>query len=335
MHRVLYIGDPHARPDCLDEMQKLIEFIVKVAQTEDVMHVVFLGDQFHTHSVIHLSVLAFWQRAFSGVAAAIPGKVFALVGNHDMSGRQGDTNNALMLFDSKHVTVVDKPVVAPWGALMVPYYADHSEFVRVCNEYSKHKLLICHQTFDGSTYENGFYAKDGIDPNLIPQTWIISGHIHTPQKVADHRIWYPGSPRWQTVSDANVDRAIWIVDHVEDDIIGSSTRALSTAGVCRPIYALVDREDEPVQLPTGEADIIVDVFGSEAYVRGRAEELEAAGVRVRQFPTSTRVMKVKESDGLPTSFKKFIDQHQPKFGTPKEQLLKLAESRISWMKTAG
>jgi len=329
--KVLYVGDPHARPDCLEEMRKLIDFIAITAVQENVSHIVFLGDLFHTHSVIHLSVLAFWREAFAQLCK-LPLEVVVLVGNHDMSGRNGDKNNALMLYERNNwrnsLCIVDRPKfgIIDEDVMMLPYYKDNAEFVEVCNE-NPTAVVVCHQTFDGSKYENGFPAKDGVELNLIPQKVVISGHIHTPQQIG--KVWYPGSPRWQTISDANIDRAIWVVEHDKGAI--KILKGYSTHKVCKPIELLVDRPEEPAKLPDYEAEVIVDVFGEPAHVKQRAEELEKLGYRVRQFPTLTKPVRIKESDGLPESFKKFIGSYSAKNGTPAERLMEMASKRISWL----
>lgn len=321
MAKVLYVGDPHAKPDCLDEMAKLVEFIWTVAEANVVDYIVFLGDQFHTHSIIHLSVLNFWRHAFERLSKGP--KVLALVGNHDISGKIGDYANAMMLYNPNHVKVINLPIKIQ-GILFVPYQHSRDDFVEICRS-GETDTVVCHQTFDGSKYENGFPAKDGVDPNLIPQKWVISGHIHTPQTIG--KIWYPGAPRWQTISDANVQRAIWVVDHDTGDM-----KPFGTEKACRPIYALVDRPEEPVVLPDVEASIVVDVYGSSEHVKTRSAELEKLGVRVRPFPTLLKAPKVKESDGLPLSFTKFIFDYVPKHGTDKNKILELARKRISWMR---
>lgn len=326
--KVLYVGDPHARPDCLDEMRKLVDFICDVAKRNEVDAIVLLGDQFHTHSVIHLSVLAFWRDALAKLCASAP-VVYALVGNHDMSGRNGDPNNAMMLFSELNLVIVDKPM-ADMGLFLVPYVKEPADFIKIAQQYPNY-VLVCHQTFVGSVYENGYPAKDGIDPNLIPQKHVISGHIHTPQEVG--KVWYPGSPRWQTISDANVSRAIWIVEHSKFGEM-KTVGMYSTHKVCRPIELLSDRPDEPAVLPNYPAEVIVDVFGDPDHVRKRTAIFEKAGVRVRPFPTLQRAPKVKESDGLPLSFEKFIGQYQSKNGTARDRLLEIAKQRISWLKAA-
>lgn len=325
INKVLYCGDPHAKPDCLDEMARLVDFICRTATENEVDAIVLLGDQFHTHSIIHLNVLAFWRDAFKKLCDSVD-HVYVLVGNHDMSGRVGDTNNAMMLFHETNLHVVDYGMTSG-PIFMVPYCKDPAEFIKRCAQFPNH-TLVCHQTFVGSVYENGFPAKDGVDPNLIPQKHVISGHIHTPQAIG--KVWYPGCPRWQTIADANVQRAIWIVDHDT-----GMKQSFATEGVCRPIFTLTDRPDEPVVLPSVEATIVVDVYGSEQHVKARTAVLEKEGVRVRPFPTLARAPKVKESDGLPKSFTKFIAEYKPKFGTDKKRLLELAGKRISWMKNNG
>lgn len=324
--KVLYVGDPHIKPECLDEGKELIYFITKTVKKEGVDHVVFLGDLFHTHSIIHLSVLGFWKWAFEWLAEQLPdAEVWALVGNHDMSGKFGDYNHSLMLFH-EYANIVDEPRDAPWGALMLPYNPDPEDFVEHANDCKgDNKILICHQTFLGSKYENGIYAKDGVDPNLLNFDEIISGHIHTPQKFG--KVWYPGSPRWQTIADANVERAIWLTDH--DKVYFS----FPTSSVCKPIYSFIEREGcERIEIPSSNASIIVDVIGSEKYVKDRAEELESLGVKVRRFPVSSKVTRVKESDGLQVSFTKFIKEYKSKMGTTSDRIMQIAEGRISWLK---
>jgi hypothetical protein len=105
--------------------------------------------------------------------------VMALVGNHDLTGSKSSTANSMMAH-SADVVVIDKPTVYG-GVLFMPYMADTEEFVRICTRYATDNALgtlVCHQTFDGSKYDTGFYAKDGIDPKRIPFNRVVSGHIH-------------------------------------------------------------------------------------------------------------------------------------------------------------
>jgi hypothetical protein len=104
-----------------------------------------------------------------------------------------------------NIMVVDEPRVVLPGILFVPYVHDPAEFVQICQQYPEAKTVVCHQTFAGSYFENGFLTPDGVEPNLLPQEQVISGHVHSPQRIG--KVWYPGAPRWRTVSDANTERA--------------------------------------------------------------------------------------------------------------------------------
>jgi hypothetical protein len=328
MHKVLYVGDPHAKPNELEEMEGLTNYICDVARTEGVQYICLLGDLFHTHSVIHSPVMAFWESAFRRMTAVA--EVYVIVGNHDMSGRDGDRSNALMLYSMPRLTIVDHPQLLPWGAVGVPYLADRDSMPVWTHGFKDLvQTVVCHQTFTGSKYENGFYAHDGVDPDLIPQNYIISGHIHSPQEIG--KVWYPGAPRWQIVTDANTERHIWVVEHAADGT-PTTKRGFSTAGVCKPIWLLEDSEDVPVNLQGRNGAIIIDVHGSEAYTKRRRVELEALGVRVRTFPNVERRAAVKESEGIPKAFLKYVQAFKPKHETPVERILDLARQRLGWFR---
>lgn len=323
--RFLYVGDPHATPDAIPEMEKLIDFIIKVANKEDVLRIVFLGDQYHTHSIIHLNVLGFWNRAFHKLRMNSK-EIYALVGNHDRSGSAGSTDNAMMVHDN--INVIEKPHIFA-GVLFLPYMHDATEFVKTCNLYPHINTLVCHQTFDGSHYENGFYAKDGIDASLIPQQEIISGHIHDPQTFG--KVWYPGAPRWRTVSDANTARAIWVVDHDVKTGKILSKNAFDTSKACIPIFHVIDNPDHPYVPTDVKGKYTVDVHGPVNYIKDRAEYFGGLGYRVRTFPTKNFTSTIKESDGIKVALSKFIEGYRAKNSTSNDRLTQLVMERVKWM----
>ncbi len=327
----LFIGDPHATVDSLQEMRSLISFIEGLIVEHQPDKVVFLGDQYHQHSIIHLSVMSFWTEAFTSLVKAglrlmKPSQIFAMVGNHDMSGVAANRETS-MSAHAAQVTVLNTPRTMD-GVLYVPYQANNDDFVRICNE-SEAKIVICHQSFMGAAYDNGFYDPDGIDPNLIPQEQIISGHIHTPQSFG--KVWYPGAPRWRTVNDANTERHVWLVEHGDDGTILSKT-GFNTNVCCRSIHLLEDRPGQTAVIPTGNVNVIVDIYGPKEYVASRKAELEGSGARVRTFPDTEKIIRVKESDGIATAYKAFIDDYKAKHGTAPAAIWKMAQERVSWLR---
>ncbi len=326
--KLLLVGDPHATPDVLEEMDRLISYVIDVGNKEQVDYVVFLGDQTHTHSILNLNVMAIWQQAFKRIDHEGLHAV-ALVGNHDKGGTKNSTNNSMMFFD-EDVQVIDIPQTIS-GILFVPYQDTPEEFIEACKK-SPTKTVICHQSFDGSHYENGFLIEGAVDPLDVPQDHIISGHIHSPQ--SNGKVTFPGAPRWRSVSDANTERNI-VVMEFDGSGIPTARRDYPTAGVCRPIYLLEDTEATPALIPAGEASIVVDIHGLAEYVDRRKRELETnhPGIRIRTFPLTERVAKAKESDGIPKALTKFLGEYKAKNGTPPSELSRLASERISWLRS--
>ncbi len=322
MSKTLYIGDPHATVDALNEMEKFIDFVEGVIVIERPDKVVFLGDQYHTHSVIHLSVMSFWTDAFRTLVLAgdCASHIYAMVGNHDMSGVSNSRETSMSAHASDVKVLIDPRLID--GVLYVPYQAD------ICNKYPT-KTVVCHQSFAGAAFDNGFYDPHGIDPNLIVQEQIISGHIHKPQSFG--KVWYPGAPRWRTVGDANTQRAIYLVEHDQEGRIVSK-KAFDTSVCCRSIHLLEDRVGSPAVIPTGNVNVIVDIYGPKDHVTVRKAELEGTGARVRTFPDTDKVIKVKESDGVAVAFKTFVDNYKTKNGTPPAAIWEMAKERISWLK---
>jgi hypothetical protein len=230
-----------------------------------------------------------------------------------------------MQVHSGAIKVIDSPIEIG-GLSFVSYCHDQDEFIAAANSLGG-DTLICHQTFDGASYDNGFFAKDAIDPNKVTQKTIISGHIHTPGKFG--KVWYPGAPRWQTVSDANIERAIWVLD-------GSNTPVhIPTGSSLRRIWNLSENEVEGGLSVESQMDkvksgdkVCVDLVGSQAWCTKRKLQLKAADVRFRIFATDLHHAKVKESDGLSVAFKKFFDAYKPKNGTDKDVLASMVKGAV-------
>ena len=338
--KILAVGDVHIEPHTIDDCAALIQFVLQIAKETSPDLVLFLGDQYHHHSILHVPCLAFWKSAFTALRAAGL-KVAALIGNHDMTGVEGANCHAMLAHTGDGVKIIDKPTLL--GALLLmPYYSDREAFAKECVKYRPPtpeeeevdqwqggqfaRTVICHQTFQGGTYDNGFYAKDGIDTELIPQEKIISGHIHTPQSWG--KTIYLGSPRWRTLSDANVERAIWLMEF-EGGRLTKQT-PYSTGDVCKRVWHLVDTPEAPISQVFNTKDSYrVDIKGPADYVERRKKELQAPGVRVNCFPDQkSECLQVRESEGVEVAFKKFFGRYEAKYGTDKQILERMVKERL-------
>jgi hypothetical protein len=198
---------------------------------------------------------------------------------------------------------------------------DSRAFTEACQK-SKSEVLFCHQTFLGGKNDNGFYAPDGISLDLIPQTSIISGHLHCSQIVGKCR--YVGSPRWMTASDANQEKVIEIID------IEKGTRpfvqCFYTSGICSPIWAIEETPGKEIAYLVENARYIVDLTGSAGWIEERKAFWEGKA-RVRTHDISNRVSEIRESEGIPSAFRKYFDGFELKYSKNKELLRKLVSER--------
>lgn len=323
MTKYLIVGDVHATVNELDDCGNLIDLIVDKSDKDTT--VVFLGDQYHTHATVRVEVIDFWNRAFKRVSKASNG-VIAVVGNHDMPGDSSKSINSMMANQLDDLRVIDRPVMEN-GVLFMPYYHDCSKFVSTVNEYAP-KTLICHQTFNGAKYENGFYAKDGVDPEVLKCSQIISGHIHTPSVFS--KVEYVGAPRWRTASDANIDRFIHLYEKDRNGAL-KLVEKFATAFHCKRILKATVYEDGTYEGRTDALDkdtLHIDIHGSKQFCEQKRAELTTENFRIRTFPKTEKIVKVKESEGIAVSFAKYLNSFCEAHKLNSQEMQALLEPRM-------
>jgi predicted phosphodiesterase len=302
----LFVGDVHATAQELPDCQKLVDLILE--KTDGGTAVVFLGDQYHTHATLRIEVIDFWTKALKEIKKRSL-NVVLVVGNHDMPNDSSQSVHSMLANNTDDMVVVDHST--EWcGVGFMPYCHNPEEFVHDANKLGT-KTLVCHQTFNGATYENGFYAKDGVEPDSLTATHIISGHIHTPAQFS--KVTYVGAPRWRTASDANIDRFLHLYE--DDDNHGGTLKLVEkipTGTHCRKILQATINEDGTTEGRTDalDGDILhVDVRGSKAFCDEQKVKLASSGVRVRTFPKAEKSIKVRESEGIDKSFAKYLEAY--------------------------
>jgi DNA repair exonuclease SbcCD nuclease subunit len=246
VYKILRIGDPHVQINNLEDSRKLKNFIIKIALEKQVDWIEFLGDLFHTHAIKRIEVDAYWTDFFNELGNNnIVTKV--LVGNHDIVGNK-EAEGVHALIPYKHypyINIIDT-TKSHGPFLYCPYTSSEEEFFQKIGPTNPTtedtKVLICHQTFQGCSYENGFYAKDGFDLGKVPQSIVISGHIHKTQQMG--KCFYPGTPKWDTASDANEEKGIWYFEHNEKDGSILKQEFISTKEIVTPIYRFTIKEGQ-------------------------------------------------------------------------------------------
>ena len=329
--KYLFVGDPHVTPEELGDAKALEDYIVKIAQQEKAT-VILAGDLYHTHALIRAQVQLFWHNFFNRLKE-LKIRCIVLKGNHDMTGATTNLNGSEYVEDAAtpllaHVqdcwAVLYEPEVED-GILFCPY-TSKEKLVEWSNQHPECETLICHQTFNGATYEDGFFAEDGVDPNLIAQKMVISGHIHKSQEFG--KVWYPGSPRWRTLSDANMTKSLWILDFNKQGVL-LDKKQYKTDKVCKCIKYYLDTPEDPASTEHNAKDEYrVDIKGPQAWIEQRKPLFEGwAKVRTLRTDTNTDV-KVKESEGVWNALRKFTNDYKPLHNTDKDVLLDLVTKRI-------
>jgi DNA repair exonuclease SbcCD nuclease subunit len=273
--KILRVGDPHIRPNNILEANQLMEFICNIVKSAKVDRLEILGDLFHTHAVVRLEVLEFWDKwlqRFSDIVETV-----VLVGNHDMGGDYHSHSHALTVFKrikNEKLKIIDEPTtIGVFGYL--PYVHDGAIFLEYARRLASQnaKVLVCHATFSGSQFDNGFYAPEGINPDDVPFDKIISGHIHKEQILAGGKVDYPGTAKWDTASDANERKGVWLYEHDVDGKV-LNRDMISTEKVVTPIVSFkwIEGQEAPV-IPEG-AKASVELIGSSDWITKQKTKLK-------------------------------------------------------------
>jgi DNA repair exonuclease SbcCD nuclease subunit len=204
----LIIGDPHFKVSNLDDCRSFVRQTLEIVQKDRPENVIILGDLFNDFAVIRSEVLKLWSEFFH--ATACMSKVICLVGNHDMAGADGGTYPMEPFKTIPNVTIVDALTKID-GIYYMPFVRDNAEFEKQVRSIAPDSVVFCHQSFNGATFENGFYDPHGADPDsAIHLGAVICGHIHKRQTLGN--IWYPGTPFQHTFGDAGQEKSIIMIN---------------------------------------------------------------------------------------------------------------------------
>lgn len=329
MHNYLFIGDVHAELRDLIDCERFCEFVLHTAiDTKSV--VVWLGDLYHNHGIISSEVMWFWHNVFEKFA---DNNIQSIVirGNHDHPIGQIDGPNSLITHkNQRNCHVVDYQPMIHQNILFIPFQTSNDKFVEICNKHKNTQIVVAHQTFIGSKYENGFYTQDGINADLISQKLIISGHIHAKQSF--RKVLYVGSPRWKTLNDANQHKSILFCQFDPDNHEILKSKEFSTDNVCRKInHIIIDKDTNIGSLKFNKYDKYhVDINGTKLFIKEASELLKLyKNVKIRTFCNERVVSELKESAGLANSLNTWLELYKPKFTNDQNKFRELVKTRLS------
>jgi DNA repair exonuclease SbcCD nuclease subunit len=242
MYSCIRVGDPHVKYTNLTESQKIIDFTIEKAKEYKTLNLEFLGDLFHTHAILRMEVLDFWHKNFIKLKD-LGYNVKVLVGNHDVKNiKNPNEMHSLNVFKHIGITIIDKPIRSN-NIVYLPYYHNTENFIKDANALAddKHQCLVTHMTIAKDSNVLGYYDDKAINPDDLNFFQIISGHIHTSQQL--DKCTYIGTPKWDTMSDANVSKYIWYQKHEDNGRI-IDCKVIDTKKVVSPIYKIIVNEGD-------------------------------------------------------------------------------------------
>jgi DNA repair exonuclease SbcCD nuclease subunit len=329
--RLLLVGDPHVTVEELSDAQGLLDGVHALYGQLGPDYVIFMGDLHHNHAVTRVEVTDFWLR---NLARFPKDRVVLLLGNHDRPNDASSTAHALQAYAGL-ARVVSRVCHLGGGIYAAPYFHQKSDLVESMQQFNKSvKFLLCHQTFDGSRYENGFFAPDGLDPRILGIGRVVSGHIHTGQVLnwEDGYVHYIGSPRWRSISDANVNKCVVLWD-TDDD----TCQSFDTQHWCSPIgkatLTNVNELDKVPFVDNLKSRLHLDLVGPKAEVEVQAKLVKAQVPRAKVRPVytdqSNKKLKVAESEGIHNALRRYVASFKPTHGTPTAVLHEMVVRRLN------
>ena len=304
----------------MDESDALMCFIVDTLIKHKPDLIVILGDLFHNFAIVRTEILDFWKAWLDTLSESQP--LIVMVGNHDLanSGNDKYKSNALSVFQlmrKKNLHIIETAQVH--GNIgYVPYMHDQEEFVRIANGLKEYgaKILVCHQDWSGSQYENGYYAPGGVDPDSLDYPLIIGGHIHKRQRFG--KVILPGTARWLTSSDANEPKGLWMVEHDDNTGLILNEEFLDTSGVCSPILKVSYEEGQPEPTIPDKARVTLSLVGSSVWVSAQKQKFKGKASISSKITDTKKTLVRKTGSGL----EDFINNHFTVANVSRESVLK-------------
>jgi DNA repair exonuclease SbcCD nuclease subunit len=307
-NNILFIGDMHVKKDNLIESDRLIDFAIETA-VENNAYIIFSGDQYNDHSIIHASVLDFWKKAYAKIKA-VDIDSCSLVGNHDLSS---DYKHSPMFSHSDYTKVILEPCQISRNIGGVGYVKNHEDFItQVMGLYNGGvRLVFCHAEFDGASFDNGFYIPNGIKISDFPSDLtFVSGHIHSRQELSSNgvvRVYYSGTPRMLTRSDLSKEKTIMLIDPSN---VNKVRYIPVPPHVCEPFtHVVVTCLEDLANIPDSDRSY-VDIKGSKEFIASVIDKIPES-VKVRTIPDTEKLVasSINETDGINVAFAGYLNEY--------------------------
>lgn len=229
--------------DLISDQQQTFNELEQIAKDEQVDAVVIAGDLYDRSIPSEQAVRAL-NRMLTQLNLGDHFPVLAISGNHDSAARLGVGSDWFayqqMYLNTSFAAAFKSVVITDTQFFLLPffgiqtarnYFKDNSikninqamkRVVATMEEQflpDKHHVLVAHffaagshHTADSETLVEvgGLSAVE--TTTLAPFDYVALGHLHNHQALEEERVRYSGSPQKFSVSEANQEKGVWIVD---------------------------------------------------------------------------------------------------------------------------
>lgn len=159
---------------------------------------IIAGDLHDTKSLVHGQV----ENRLIEILSQARTRVLILVGNHDLLNEKSSENGLNYL--NPYAEIINGFTFLTSKVLLIPYQSlagNYFAVIESANIVSPVEIIICHQGFMGAQMGDYIQDKTSIDPELVKDYTVISGHYHRHQTLGT--VTYIGSPYTITYGEAN------------------------------------------------------------------------------------------------------------------------------------
>lgn len=190
------ISDIHFNLNTLPLASQALKSALSKAESLQVP-LIIAGDLHDTKAILRAEVMNELIQILSPAKV----KVFILRGNHDQLHEKSEEHGLNYL--KPYANIIDKfseYLILP-NLLLIPYQNDSDRLKEFILRTPKDSTLIMHQGFLGAAMGDYIQDKTSIDPELVKDFTVISGHYHRHQTIGT--VTYIGSPFTMSFGEAN------------------------------------------------------------------------------------------------------------------------------------
>jgi len=200
----------------LRDQARVLDQIAMYCEYNEVDHIVFGGDLFHTHGKIDASVLKVAYEGITNLLEKSNVGMDIIVGNHDTACKDMSTHALHWLAMHEQIRIMDHNVhnniKEEWfEASFLPYTEDKDRIKKFFE--NANPLCFTHQGMSGVPMGSGFVINEILTQDMVPShiKHLFTGHYHKHTEVTD-RITIIGSAMQLTWADEGDKRGFLVYD---------------------------------------------------------------------------------------------------------------------------